>query len=295
MNCIRHSKYKSLFLPSNVMSHTSNSNNSKSNSSNSCNSSSNHNRRYEREGLITCQFYNKIGACRHGEKCSKKHIKPTNSKTLILANLYQNPKLNKNESDELSQLQLQESLDLFFQDVFIHLSQKGEIASLVVCENENNHLNGNVYVRFYSEKDAQQANQELNQEWFNGRPVHSDLSPVYSFDEARCRAYDTNSCERGEMCNYMHLRLPTKSLLDKLTQGQEKKYASKRLERLKIELRELGGDYDAGFYNGGSSDGGVIGGDGGEGGESGTTNNSSAIESHKSVPTTTGSLLDQLF
>ncbi|KAI3406387.2 hypothetical protein KGF56_000868 [Candida oxycetoniae] len=200
-----------------------------------------YNRPYDRNESVSvsCAFYNKIGACRHGEKCSKKHIKPTRSKTLLLANLYQNPKLNKNESEPILPKQLQETLDQFYQDVFIHLCQKGEIASLVVCENENNHLNGNVYVRFFSADDAGRANQQLNQEWFNGKPVHSDLSPVTNFDEARCRAYDTDSCERGEMCNYMHVRQPTKEIQIKLCQAQEKKYLLKRIEKLKWTLKEF--------------------------------------------------------
>ncbi|KAI5961217.1 uncharacterized protein KGF55_004142 [Candida pseudojiufengensis] len=188
---------------------------------------------------VSCLFYNKIGACRHGEKCSKKHIKPTSSKTLLLANLYQNPKLNKNESEELSQKQIQEIFDLFYQDIFIHLSTLGEISSLVVCENENNHLNGNVYVRYFSTDDALKTNNELNQEWFNGRPVHSELSPVLDFNDARCRAYDTNSCERGEMCNYMHIRQPSKGIKDKLYKGQEKKYQLIKLKRLQNELKDV--------------------------------------------------------
>ncbi|KAI5955647.1 hypothetical protein KGF54_001149 [Candida jiufengensis] len=198
-----------------------------------------HDNNHGSNSSVSCLFYNKIGACRHGEKCSKKHIKPTSSKTLLLANLYQNPKLNKNDSEEFTQKQIQEIFDLFYQDIFIHLSLLGEIASLVVCENENNHLNGNVYVRFFSTNDALNINNILNQEWFNGRPVHSELSPVLDFNDAHCRAYDTNSCERGEMCNYMHIRQPTKSIKDRLYDGQDKKYDLDKLNRLKLELEEL--------------------------------------------------------
>ena len=198
-----------------------------------------HNKNDNHDSVITCAFYNKIGACRHGEKCSKKHIKPTTSKTLLLANLYQNPKLNKNETEELTEKQIQEQFDLFYQDIFIHLGSMGEIYDLVVCENENNHLNGNVYVQFNSALDASLVNTALNQEWFNGRPVHSDLSPVDSFPDAHCRAYDTNSCERGEMCNYMHIRQPTTSLKQLLYKAQDKMYSGVKLEKLKKQLSEM--------------------------------------------------------
>jgi hypothetical protein len=40
---------------------------------------------------VNCSFFFKIGACRHGEKCSRKHVKPNFSQTILLPNLYQNP------------------------------------------------------------------------------------------------------------------------------------------------------------------------------------------------------------
>ena len=58
-----------------------------------------------------------------------------------------------------------------------------------MCENENNHLAGNVYVMFESAEDAYNANLQLNQEWFNGKPVYSDLSPVNDFNDACCEEY----------------------------------------------------------------------------------------------------------
>lgn len=221
--------------------HNHNHNNGSHNQSRRYNDSSNNNNynNSNNDSVITCSFYNKIGACRHGEKCSKKHIKPTTSKTLLLANLYQNPKLNKNESEEVTEKQIQEQFDLFYQDIFIHLANMGEIYDFVVCENENNHLNGNVYVQFVSSLDASTVNTTLNQEWFNGRPVHSDLSPVTDFSDARCRAYDTNSCERGEMCNYMHIRQPSPKLRELLYKAQDKMYSGVKLEKLKQQLDEM--------------------------------------------------------
>ncbi|CAF1592106.1 unnamed protein product, partial [Didymodactylos carnosus] len=40
---------------------------------------------------VNCSFYFKIGACRHGERCSRVHNKPTFSQTIIMKNLYLNP------------------------------------------------------------------------------------------------------------------------------------------------------------------------------------------------------------
>ena len=40
---------------------------------------------------VNCSFYFKIGACRHGDRCSRLHNKPTFSQTILLQNLYLNP------------------------------------------------------------------------------------------------------------------------------------------------------------------------------------------------------------
>lgn len=43
------------------------------------------------EDKVNCPFYFKIGACRHGERCSRKHNKPPFSQTLLLRHMYKNP------------------------------------------------------------------------------------------------------------------------------------------------------------------------------------------------------------
>lgn len=182
--------------------------------------------------VSSCQFYTRIGACRHGERCSKRHVKPFKSKTIILHNLYQNPKLNKNEQD-LNSKQIDEYFSNFYKDVFVRLAQIDEVADLIVCENENNHLNGNVYCKFKTFDGGKRAVQELNIEWFGGRPVHCDLSPVDNFADANCRAHDTNTCNRGDHCNFMHLKRPTKELKVLLFKAQEKFYCSEKLSKLK--------------------------------------------------------------
>lgn len=40
---------------------------------------------------VNCPFYFKIGACRHGDRCSRLHTKPSVSPTLLISNMYQRP------------------------------------------------------------------------------------------------------------------------------------------------------------------------------------------------------------
>uniref|UniRef100_A0A2K5N1S4 U2 small nuclear RNA auxiliary factor 1 like 4 n=1 Tax=Cercocebus atys TaxID=9531 RepID=A0A2K5N1S4_CERAT len=108
---------------------------------------------------VNCSFYFKIGACRHGDRCSRLHNKPT-----------------------------------FSQEVFTELQEKyGEIEEMNVCDNVGDHLVGNVYVKFRREKDAEWAVAELNNRWFNGQAVHAELSPVASATSCICGPFPRTS------------------------------------------------------------------------------------------------------
>lgn len=108
-----------------------------------------------------------------------------------------------NVSDE----EMQEHYDNFFEDVFVECEDKyGEIEEMNVCDNLGDHLVGNVYIKFRREEDAERAAKDLNNRWFGGRPVYSELSPVTDFREACCRQYEMGECTRSGFCNFMHLK-----------------------------------------------------------------------------------------
>ena len=171
-----------------------------------------------------CTFYSKIGACRHGDKCSRRHIHPRRSDTILIFNLYRNPKG--------SSQQIQQRFDQFYQDVFVYIARIGEIDAMVVCENDNDHLNGNVYVKFMNDTVAETVMNALNEEWYDALPIHCELSPVESFQDANCRAYDAGTCSRGGHCNFMHIRRPTPEIKSVLFQAQDKWKIEKALEKV---------------------------------------------------------------
>merc|ERR1712025_783068 len=163
---------------------------------------------------VNCSFYFKIGACRHGDKCSRLHDKPTFSQTVLLQNMYENP-LNQAVQGDLgipamaimSDVEAQEHYDTFFEDVFLELEEKyGEIEEMNVCDNLGDHLVGNVYVKFKYEEDAESAVNAVNNRWFNAQPIYAELSPVTDFRESCCRQYEMGECTRGGFCNFMHLK-----------------------------------------------------------------------------------------
>ncbi|KAJ3126791.1 hypothetical protein HK100_010081 [Physocladia obscura] len=167
---------------------------------------------------VNCSFYFKIGACRHGDRCSRKHVKPNFSQTILIANIYQNPAHEPNCA--LSEEQLQEHFELFYEDLFVEMCKYGEVEELKVCDNVGDHLLGNVYVMFVSEEDAAKAVEALNSRFYAGRPVYAELSPVTDFGEACCRQYENSECNRGGLCNFMHLKTVSRSLTRELQEAQ---------------------------------------------------------------------------
>ncbi|KAI8053340.1 hypothetical protein BDF22DRAFT_684015 [Syncephalis plumigaleata] len=175
---------------------------------------------------VNCSFYFKIGACRHGERCSRKHVKPNFSQTILIANFYQNPALDPN--CKLDAEQLQAHFDLFYEDIFMEFCKYGEVEDMRVCDNVGDHLVGNVYVRFAYEEDAQRAMEELNKRFYAGRPLFVELSPVTDFAEACCRQYENGECDRGGFCNFMHLRHPGRAIRRELEEAQRLSVREKR-------------------------------------------------------------------
>lgn len=169
---------------------------------------------------VNCSFYFKIGACRHGELCSRKHVKPAFSQTIIIRNMYKNPE--RDENCTLSRDEVQRDVDCFYEDIFIEMAKLGKIEEMRLCDNIGEHLDGNVYIRFEYEEQAANAVDYLNSKFYAGRPIWAELSPVTDFEEACCRQYDLGDCNRGGVCNFMHLRRISHDLVRGLYKSQRK-------------------------------------------------------------------------
>lgn len=169
---------------------------------------------------VNCPFYFKIGACRHGDRCSRLHNRPTISPTLLLSNMYQRPDMITPGVDAQGQpidpRKIQEHFEDFYEDIFEELSKFGEIESLNICDNLADHMVGNVYVQFKEEDQAAAALRALQGRFYSGRPIIVDFSPVTDFREATCRQFDENSCNRGGYCNFMHVKQIGRELRRKL-------------------------------------------------------------------------------
>ncbi|KAM0831016.1 hypothetical protein ACQ4PT_065832 [Festuca glaucescens] len=169
---------------------------------------------------VNCPFYFKIGACRHGDRCSRIHNRPTISPTIVLMNMYQRPDMITPGVDAQGQpidpRKMQEHFEDFYEDIFEELSKFGEIETLNVCDNLSDHMIGNVYVQFREEDQAAAAHTALQGRFYSGRLIIVDFSPVTDFREATCRQYEENTCTRGGHCNFMHVKQIGKDLRKKL-------------------------------------------------------------------------------
>lgn len=169
---------------------------------------------------VNCPFYFKIGACRHGDRCSRLHNRPTISPTLLLSNMYQRPDMITPGVDAQGQpidpRKIQEHFEDFYEDIFEELSKFGEIECLNVCDNLADHMIGNVYVQFREEEQAAAALHALQGRFYSGRPIIVEFSPVTDFREATCRQFEENNCNRGGYCNFMHVKLIGRDLRNKL-------------------------------------------------------------------------------
>jgi splicing factor U2AF 35 kDa subunit len=102
---------------------------------------------------VNCAFYFKIGACRHGDTCSRIHHKPPLSQTIVFQHLYDNPPAAVAFADGLNvpQEALVDAVNHFedfYEEVFGELAKYGEVDEVVVADNIGDHMIGNVYIKY---------------------------------------------------------------------------------------------------------------------------------------------------
>jgi len=177
------------------------------------------------EDKFNCPFYYKIGACRHGERCSRTHLRPNFSQTLIFPHLYMAPPPDPATGMPVDDT---EHFEEFYEEILEEFMKHGEIEEMHVVENLGDHMFGNVYIKYRYEEDAEKCLKAMNGRFYAGRMLASEFSPVTDFREARCRQFDEDTCTRGGYCNFMHLKRVPRYLRKMLKKSRKK---SKRKAR----------------------------------------------------------------
>ncbi|XP_011866151.1 PREDICTED: U2 small nuclear ribonucleoprotein auxiliary factor 35 kDa subunit-related protein 2 [Vollenhovia emeryi] len=156
-----------------------------------------------------CPFFSKTGACRHGNACSKNHHKIFLSKVILIPGFYSHFSLEKNLAEydtdvalEFENAEMLRHYHEFFQDVIGELESFGRIKTFKCCCNMEIHLRGNVYIEYYTERDAARAWRSLSGRWYGGKQLNCDFVHMISWRKAICGIAE---CPKGsKFCNFLH-------------------------------------------------------------------------------------------
>jgi len=185
---------------------------------------------------LNCPFYFRIGACRHGDRCSRNHLRPHFSQTILVPHFYlpsvQMPSIPTSESAANSNffqnLPDNEEFTNFYEDALDELDQYGRVEDLLILQNLGEHMYGNAYVKYSTEEEAERALKHIKGRYYQGRLVAPEYSPVSDFTEAVCGMFKSGFCERGDFCNFMHARPLNKDLKYRLKQAGERRHRHRR-------------------------------------------------------------------
>ncbi|XP_023264531.1 U2 small nuclear ribonucleoprotein auxiliary factor 35 kDa subunit-related protein 2 [Seriola lalandi dorsalis] len=163
--------------------------------------------------VANCPFFLKTGACRFGDRCSRKHIYPTTSPTLMIRGMFTTFGLEESRRDdydidaclEHSEDDLQESFLEFYHDALPEFKSVGKVVQFKVSCNYEPHLRGNVYIQFDKEEQCKEAFIKFNGRWYASRQLHCEICPVTRWKNAICGLFDRQKCPKGKHCNFLHV------------------------------------------------------------------------------------------
>ncbi|XP_065097722.1 U2 small nuclear ribonucleoprotein auxiliary factor 35 kDa subunit-related protein 2-like [Paramisgurnus dabryanus] len=160
-----------------------------------------------------CPFFLKTGACRFGERCSRKHEHPLSSTTLMVKGMFVTfgmVQIGRDDYDTDASLEYSEEdvhqqfLD-FYEDVLPEFKNAGKVVQFKVSCNFEPHLRGNVYVQYDTEEQCKEAFMMFNGRWYAGKQLQCEFSPVTRWKTAICGLYDRRKCPKGKHCNFLHV------------------------------------------------------------------------------------------
>ncbi|KAH7282811.1 hypothetical protein KP509_35G048600 [Ceratopteris richardii] len=156
-----------------------------------------------------CPFHIKTGVCRFGVNCSRVHVYPDKSCTLLIKNMYHGPGLpmEHDEGLEYTDEEIAQNYKEFFDDVHGEFMKHGKIINFKVCRNESSHLRGNVYAQYESVESAVTAYNALNGRFYAGKQITCEYVVVTRWRAALCGEYMRShhrSCSHGTACNFLH-------------------------------------------------------------------------------------------
>ncbi|XP_066255118.1 U2 small nuclear ribonucleoprotein auxiliary factor 35 kDa subunit-related protein 2 [Euwallacea similis] len=162
-------------------------------------------------GKDLCPFFQKVSACRFFDMCSRNHLRPGISRTLLITNFFTDMSLQIGETEHGSDVSLEYELEDtyqcykdFFLDVTREFEKCGSILRFLCCCNHELHLRGNVYVEYKTTREALVAYHKFNGRWYAGRQLNVQFCNVASWKAAICGLFFWKKCPKGNACNFLH-------------------------------------------------------------------------------------------
>ncbi|MGH0125060.1 UNVERIFIED_CONTAM: hypothetical protein FKN15_021488 [Acipenser sinensis] len=141
-----------------------------------------------------CPFYLKTGACRFGDRCSRKHAHPASSPTLMIRGMFVTFGIEQSRRDdydtdaslEYSEEEVHQQFLDFYEDVLPEFKSVGKVLQFKVSCNFEPHLRGNVYVQFQTDDECREAFMRFNGRYYAGRQLQCEFCPVTRWKTAIC-------------------------------------------------------------------------------------------------------------
>ena len=113
------------------------------------------------------------------------------SQTIVLKHLYENPPaaIAFAEGSKISDEDLRNALkhlEKFYEELFLELSNYGEIKELRIVDNLGDHLIGNVYIRFSDESSASKAFNALAGKFYHSHLIQEEYCPFVKITDVYC-------------------------------------------------------------------------------------------------------------
>lgn len=141
----------------------------------------------------TCPFFEKTGACRFKDTCSRNHVRPGISRVLLIPNFYSHYSLQQLESEygndnalEFDHKEIYNHFKDFFYDVLPEIEKCGIVKQFKVCCNHEMHLRGNVYVEYSNHREAIKSYRVFQGRWYGGKQLNVEFCRINSWKSAIC-------------------------------------------------------------------------------------------------------------
>ena len=107
-------------------------------------------------------------------------------------------------------------MEQFYEEIFLELSNFGELKDLYVVDNLSPHLIGNVYAKFFDEKAASNAFDNLQGKYYHSDLVVEEYCPIINPKDGKCYKFEDGLCNKGPYCNFLHFKDISQSLIKSL-------------------------------------------------------------------------------